>query len=75
MSEHLASMQPVAMPFTISTAFFFVQVTHGDVIKEEERRSALHHDVIDAHGHEIQPDGIVFIEHEGNLELGTDAIG
>ena len=52
-----------------------VQFAAGEVIEEEERFGALHEDVVHAHRHQIDADGAVPAEHEGELELGAYAIG
>ena len=52
-----------------------LELAAGKVIEEEQRLRALHQDVIDAHRHQVDADGVVAIELERELELGTHAIG
>src|SRR6185437_7518035 len=52
-----------------------IEAACGEVVEEEERRSALDGDVIDAVVHEIGADGVMETELESDLELGADAIG
>ena len=47
----------------------------GDVVKEEQRFGTLSGDVVDAHGHAIDADGVVLIGHLGDHELGAHAVG
>ena len=47
----------------------------GDVVKEEQRFGTLSGDVVDAHGHAIDADGVVLICHLGDHELGAHAVG
>ena len=46
----------------------------GEIIEEEERRRAVHGNVIDAVVHQIRAHGVMAIEGEGELQLGADAI-
>ena len=46
-----------------------------EVIEKEQRRRALHEDVVDAVIDEIGADGAVPVRHERDLELGADAVG
>ncbi len=47
----------------------------GDVVQEEEGLGPQADDVIDAHGHGIDSDGVVGVHVEGQLELGPDPVG
>src|SRR5450759_2553188 len=47
----------------------------GDVVLEEERLGSAGDDVVGAHGDQVDPHGIVFIEHLGELYLGAHAVG
>ena len=47
----------------------------GEIIEEEERLGALHDEVVDAHGDEIDPDLVVPAGLDRDLELGADAVG
>ena len=52
-----------------------VELAGGEVVEEEERRGALHGDVVDAVIDQVRADGVVDAEFEGDLELGADAVG
>ena len=54
---------------------FAVEASGGEVVEEEERRGALHGDVVDAVVDQVGADGVVDAELEGDLELGADAVG
>ena len=45
------------------------------VVEEEKRLGALDDDVIGAHRHQIDADGVVPVEGDRNLQLRADAIG
>ncbi len=45
------------------------------IVEEEERLGALHQDVVDAHRHQIDADGVVLVHGKRELELGADAVG
>ena len=45
------------------------------VIEKEQRTRALHQDVVDAVVHQIGADGVVTSGHEGDFQLGADAVG
>ena len=51
-----------------------VKLAADKVIQEEKRLGALSDDIIHAHGHKIDADGIVFLHHERHFELGPDAV-
>ncbi len=52
-----------------------IDVVDADVVEEEEGFSALDEHVVDAHGDEVDADGVVDVELGGELDLGADAIG
>ena len=52
-----------------------VELAAGEVVEEEQRLGALHQDVVDAHRDQVDADGVVPVEREGELELGADAVG
>ena len=52
-----------------------VQRAGGEIIQEEQRCGALHHEVVDAHRHQIDADMVMNAGVDGDLELGADAIG
>ena len=42
-----------------------VELAGGDVVEEEQRLGPHAHDVVDAHGHEVDPDGVVAARRRG----------
>jgi ribosomal protein L27 len=59
------------MPFTKSS----VNARHGDVVEECERFAAGADEVVDAHGDEVDADGVEFLRQRGNLQFRADAVG
>ena len=53
----------------------WIVLAAGDVIQEEQRLGTLGGDIVDAHGHAVDADGVVLVGHLGNDQLGADAIG
>ena len=51
-----------------------VKLAADEVVQEEKRLGTLSDDIIHTHGHKIDADGVVFLHHEGDLQLGPDAI-
>ena len=52
-----------------------IQPAGGEVVQEEQRFGALHHDVVDAHRHQVDADGVVDAGLDRHLQLGADAVG
>jgi hypothetical protein len=52
-----------------------VQLAAGKVIEEEQRLSPLDQHVIDAHGHQVDADGVVHIPLKSQFQLGAYAVG
>ncbi|MNV27903.1 hypothetical protein D3C71_1190700 [compost metagenome] len=52
-----------------------VELAGGEVIQEEQRLGALDQDVVDAHGDQIDADGVVAAQLLCELQLGADAVG
>ena len=52
-----------------------VELADGDVVEEEQRLGALAHEVVDAHGHEVDADGVEPPGGLGDQRLGADAVG
>src|SRR6516225_12212360 len=52
-----------------------IEFAAREIIKKEQWLGALHHEVIDRHRNEIDPDRIVARGFDGNLELGAYPIG
>ena len=74
-SAQPACAQPSAMPAMTAAADADVELAGGEVVEEEQRLGALHDDVVDAHGDEVDADGVVAAGLDGELELGADAVG
>ncbi len=47
----------------------------GVVVEEEQGLGAADHEVVHAHGDEVDTDGLVLLELQGQLQLGADAVG
>ena len=54
---------------------FGVELAAGQVIQKEQRRGALHGDVVDAVVHQVRAHGVVQAQLEGDLQLGAHAVG
>ena len=52
-----------------------VQFASGIVVEEEEGLGALHDQVIDAHGHQIDAHGVVLLQVDGKAQLGAHPVG
>ena len=52
-----------------------IVVRHGHVVEEEQRLGAAAQHVVDAHGHQVDADGVVAAGQLGDLELRADAVG
>ena len=50
------------------------ELAGGVVVEEEEGFGTLHDDVVRAHGDEVDADGVVAVEFDGELELRADAV-
>ena len=47
----------------------------GDVVLQEQRLGAAHHQVVDDHRDQVEADGVVLVHRLGDRELGADAVG
>ena len=47
----------------------------GDVIQEDQRLCTSADDIVDAHGHAVDADGVVLVQDHGDLQLGAHAVG
>ena len=47
---------------------------HGDVVEEEHGFSPLDEEVVDAHGDEVDADGVVFFGLGGDWDVGSAAV-
>ncbi len=52
-----------------------IELAANEVIQKKQRRRALGKNIIDAHGDEIDADGVVNAGHKGDLKLRTDTVG
>ena len=52
-----------------------VELADGDVVEEEQRLGAGAGDVVDAHGHQVDADGLEHARLLGDQRLGADAVG
>src|SRR5690606_14653471 len=66
---HVTGVQTCALPI------FDIQSAGGVVVQEEQGFRTAHNQVIDAHGHQVDADGVVFLHGHGQLQLGADAVG
>ena len=66
--------QPSAMPATIAAPCVRIELAGGEIVEEEQRLGALHDEVVDAHGDEVDADRVVDAGLDGDLELGADAV-
>ena len=62
------------MPLIDLLGDFGLQLAGGEVVHEEQRRGALHGDVVDAVVHQVGAHGVVQAHLEGDLELGAHAV-
>ena len=47
----------------------------GNVVQEEQGLCAAADDVVDAHGHGVDADGVMLVHQDGQLDLGAAAVG
>ena len=52
-----------------------IELAGSEIVEKEERLGALHHEIVDVHGDEIDADPVMRPGLDGELELGADAIG
>ncbi len=51
-----------------------VELAGGEVVEEEQRLGTLHHEIVDAHGDEVDADGVVAVGVDGDLQLGANTV-
>ncbi len=56
-------------------ADFGLEFSTSVVVEKKERFGALHNQVVDAHGDQVDADGFVAAGLDGDLDLGADAVG
>ena len=66
---------PSATPATSSAIWDGSTIPRRDVVEEEQRLGPLAHQIVDAHGHQIDPDGVEPPELLGHQCLGAHAVG
>ena len=75
-----ADQRAPRLPATFRNAFhdfrfrFRIEQTAGVIIEKEKGFGALADDVVDAHRHRVDTDGVVFFEKESVFELGAYAV-
>ena len=74
MSAQPAAAHALANPARSCLEHRRFQFAGADVIEKKQRARAEHRDVIDAVVDEVLADGVVFIERDGELELGAHAV-
>ena len=52
-----------------------IEFAAGEIIEEKQWLGTLHQDVVDAHGDQVDADGVVPVQMEGQTQLGADTIG
>ena len=52
-----------------------IELAAGEVVEEEQRLGALHHEVVDRHRHEVDADAAMQAGLDRDLDLGADAVG
>ena len=56
MSAHPATLAPGGDPFDDFGGRTHVELAAGEIVEEQQRLGALHHEIVDAHGDEIDAD-------------------
>ena len=51
-----------------------IELAGGEIVEEEQRLGALHDEIVDAHGNEVDADRVVLVGVDGDLQLGADAV-
>ena len=63
------------MPATTSAPTCRIELAAGEIVEKEQRLGALHDEIVDRHGDEIDADRVVARGLDGDLDLGADAVG
>ena len=66
---------PSATPDTSSAIWAGSTAARRDVVEEEQRLGPLAHQVVHAHGHQVDPDGVEPAEGLGHQRLGPHPVG
>jgi hypothetical protein len=75
MSEHRAWRQPAVMPSMIWTAVSGGESAHGQIIQEKQGSGPTGDDIVHAHGHQIDADGVVAVHENRDFDFGAHAVG
>ena len=75
MSAQFACRQPAATPATTRCADLGIELAAGKIIEKEQWLGALHDEVVDRHGDEIDADRVMPSGLDRDLDLGADAVG
>ena len=51
-----------------------IEFAGSEIVEKKQGFCTLYNEIVDAHGHEIDADGVVFAGVDGDLELGADAV-
>ena len=68
-------LAPLGDAFDNQGGGFRRQLPHGQVVQEEQRGGPVDHDIIGAHGHQVDADGIMAVHQDGDFNLGPHPIG
>ena len=74
-SAQPACRQPSCTPATTVATLVGVDLAGGDVVEHEERLGPDAHQVVDAHGHQVDADRVVAAGGPGDDQLGAHAVG
>jgi hypothetical protein len=74
-SAQHASRHPCATPFTTCAPTFRRQLSGREIVEKEQRLGALHDEVVDRHGDEIDADRLVAAGFDRDQHLGADTVG
>ncbi len=66
---------PLAMPFDDIDGHLDIQFPDRKIVQKKEGLGAADHDVVDAHGDQIDADAVVLVAKIGNFQLGADPVG
>ena len=63
------------MPATMRARVRHGKLAGGEIIQEEQRLRALHHQIVHAHRHQVDADAVVQPRIERHHELGAHTVG
>ena len=73
--QALAGVADIKAIAHITGGGFYIKRAGGVVIQEKQRFGTADDEIVDAHRHQIDTDGVVPVQAHGQGELGTNAIG